>query len=207
VIRGYVELLQAQRDQASELEIRALDRIESESRRLENLVTQLLLLERIDSGSQAAREEFDLSALIREHFGDLTDLGEGRPVTMNLATAQLDGSADQWRQVLANIVQNITRYTPEGSTVHVDLTATPSQLTLTIDDSGPGIPADKRGSVTERFTRLDESRSSTTGGFGLGMSIIAAVVDTHHGVMTLAKSPTGGLRIVITVPITASTSG
>jgi two-component system OmpR family sensor kinase len=207
VIRGYVELLQAQRDQASELEIRALDRIESESRRLENLVTQLLLLERIDSGSQAAREEFDLSALIREYFGDLTDLGEGRPVTMNLATAQLDGSADQWRQVLANIVQNITRYTPEGSTVHVDLTATPSQLTLTIDDSGPGIPADKRGSVTERFTRLDESRSSTTGGFGLGMSIIAAVVDTHHGVMTLAESPTGGLRIVITVPITASTSG
>ena len=87
--------------------------------------------------------------------------------------------------------------------MQVELTATPSQLTLTIDDSGPGIPPDKRASVTERFTRLDESRSSTTGGFGLGMSIIAAVVETHHGVMSLAESPTGGLRIVISVPISA----
>jgi len=207
VIRGYVELLQAQRANASELEIRALDRIEAESRRLENLVTQLLLLERIDSGDQASQEEFDLAALIREYFGDLTDLGEGRLVTMNVAEASLSGSADQWRQVLANIVQNITRYTPEGSTVHVELTATPSQLTLTIDDSGPGIPADKRGTVTERFTRLDASRSSTTGGFGLGMSIIASVVDTHHGIMTLAESPSGGLRIVINVPVSASVSG
>jgi two-component system OmpR family sensor kinase len=200
VIRGYVELLQAQRDQASELEIRALDRIESESRRLENLVTQLLLLERIDSGAQAVQEEFDLAALIREYFGDLTDLGEGRPVTMNLAEATLSGSADQWRQVLANLVQNITRYTPEGSAVQVELTATPSQLTLTIDDSGPGIPPDKRASVTERFTRLDESRSSTTGGFGLGMSIISAVVDTHRGTLTLGESPAGGLRVQITAP-------
>ena len=124
---------------------------------------------------------------------------------MSLARAQLEGSADQWRQVLANVVQNITRYTPEGSAVHVELTTTPTHLTLTIDDSGPGIPADKRGIVTERFTRLDGSRSSTTGGFGLGMSIISAVVDTHHGVMTLAESPTGGLRIMISVPIAAST--
>ena len=69
-----------------------------------------------------------------------------------------------------------------------------------IDDSGPGIPVDKRLSVTERFTRLDDSRSSTTGGFGLGMSIIAAVVETHHGQLDLGESPSGGLRIRITAP-------
>lgn len=203
VIRGYVELLQAQRADASELEVRALDRIESESRRLENLVTQLLLLERIDAGTQITREQFDLAALVREYFGDLTDLGDGRPVTMILATCPLTGSADQWRQVLANIVQNLTRYTPEGSLVHVELTVTPAHAVLTIDDSGPGIPADKRASVTERFTRLDESRSSTTGGFGLGMSIIASVVDAHEGHLELAESPAGGLRIRITAPLPA----
>jgi two-component system OmpR family sensor kinase len=200
VIRGYVELLQGQRAQASEMEIRALDRIESESRRLENLVTQLLLLERIDSGSQPAQDEFDLTALVREYFGDLTDLGDGRPVTMNLEPSLMTGSADQWRQVLANIVQNITRYTPEGSAVATELTASDSQITLTVDDSGPGIPADKRSNVTERFTRLDESRSSTTGGFGLGMSIIASVVEAHHGSLELDESPTGGLRIRINAP-------
>ena len=200
VIRGYVELLQGQREHASDMEIRALDRIESESRRLENLVTQLLLLERIDSGSQPAQDEFDLTALVREYFGDLTDLGDGRPVTMNLEPSLMTGSADQWRQVLANIVQNITRYTPEGSAVAVELTASDSQITLTVDDSGPGIPADKRSNVTERFTRLDESRSSTTGGFGLGMSIIASVVEAHDGSLELDESPTGGLRIRISAP-------
>ena len=200
VIRGYVELLQAQRADATELEIRALDRIESESRRLENLVTQLLLLERIDAGSVVARDEFDLAALVREYFGDLTDLGDGRPVSLSLAPATMSGSADQWRQVLANIVQNITRYTPEGSAVDVDLSVTSGRLVLTVDDAGPGIPADKRTSVTERFTRLDESRSSTTGGFGLGMSIIAAVVSAHGGTLTLAESPAGGLRMRLAVP-------
>ena len=158
VIRGYVELLQAQRADASELEIRAMDRISSESLRLENLVTALLLLERIDAGTQINREEFDLAVLVREYFGDLTDLGDGRPVSMTLSSASIFGSADQWRQLLANIVQNITRYTPAGSAVQVELTATPSQLVLIIDDSGTGIPADKRNRVTERFTRLDESR-------------------------------------------------
>ena len=141
-----------------------------------------------------------MAALVREYFGDLTDLGDGRPVTMTLTPCALMGSADQWRQVLANIVQNITRYTPEGSAVHVELTATTERAVLTIDDCGPGIPADKRGSVTQRFTRLDESRSSTTGGFGLGMSIIASVVETHDGILELGESPAGGLRIRITAP-------
>ena len=201
VIRGYVELLQSQRANASELEVRALDRIQSESLRLENLVTQLLLLERIDSSVGRSEETFDVTALVREYFGDLTDLGDGRPVNLDLEPASLSGSADEWRQLLANITQNITRYTPDVSEVAVSLISTEGNVVLTIDDSGPGIPVDKRASVTERFTRLDDSRSSTTGGFGLGMSIIAAVVETHQGTLTLGESPSGGLRIRISAPL------
>jgi two-component system OmpR family sensor kinase len=200
VIRGYVELLQGQRANASELEIRALDRIQSESLRLENLVTQLLLLERIDSSVDVSAEICDLTALVREYFGDLTDLGDGRPVTLDLQDASVTGSADQWRQLLANITQNITRYTPDGSPVHVTLTGGGGQVVLTVDDSGPGIPADKRATVTERFTRLDESRSSTTGGFGLGMSVMVSVVERYDGRLTLGDSPFGGLRLTIVVP-------
>jgi len=207
VIRGYVELLQAQRAHASELEIRALDRISSESLRLENLVTQLLLLERIDAGTGPAHEDFDLAALVREYFGDLTDLGDGRPVSLDLEPVTLTGSADQWRQLLANVTQNITRYTPDGSAVSVSLIGAGDSLVLTIDDSGPGIPADRRAGVTDRFIRLDESRSSTTGGFGLGMSIIAAVVETHHGTLELGDSPAGGLRIRITAPLDRQYTG
>jgi len=200
VIRGYVELLQGQRTNATELEIRALDRIQSESLRLENLVTQLLLLERIESSVAVSADICDLTSLVREYFGDLTDLGDGRQVTLDLQAASVSGSADQWRQLLANITQNITRYTPDGSPVHVTLTGGGGQVVLTVDDSGPGIPADKRATVTERFTRLDESRSSTTGGFGLGMSVMVSVVERHGGRLTLGDSPSGGLRLAIIVP-------
>ena len=71
---------------------------------------------------------------------------------------------------------------------------------LTIDDSGPGIPAGMRYEIFSRFTRLDQSRSTQTGGFGLGMSIVKAVVDAHDGSIALGDSPQGGLQITIKVP-------
>lgn len=197
VIRGYVDLLQGERTDASDLERRALDRISSESKRLENLVTQLLLLERIDRGVGDV-EQFDFSVLVREYIGDLEDLGDGRPVTWLLEPALVTGNADLWRQALANIAQNLERHTPEGSAIVVTVSADPT--VLTIDDAGPGIPPDKRAAVVQRFTRLDESRSSNTGGFGLGMSVIAAVVAQHNARLELTESPLGGLRLRIAIP-------
>lgn len=199
VIRGYVDLLQGQRQDADPLEQRALDRISSESQRLESLVTQLLLLERID----AAAEDFalfDLEPLVREYLGDLADLGDTRSIEWMTEPAVIRGNADQWRQLLANVTQNLQRHTPPGSTVRVLVRASGNDVELVIDDAGPGIPADQRASVIERFGRGDSSRSRNTGGFGLGMSVIAAVISRHHGSLELLDSPAGGLRLRITIP-------
>jgi two-component system OmpR family sensor kinase len=203
-IRGYIDLLQVERTNPSDLERRALDRLTSESRRLERLVTQLLLLDRIDEEPDDWAE-FDLEPLVREYFLDLQIPPEPRPLNLDLAPSCILGSESQWRQVLANVVQNIQRHTPPGSPVNVRLgTGTDSSgnpLTVVdIDDAGPGIPPERRGFATQRFTRLDPSRSKATGGFGLGMSIIASVIQRHGGTIELNDSPLGGLRLRIQVP-------
>lgn len=199
VIRGYVDLLQAQRREPDDLEQRALDRISSESIRLESLVTQLLLLERIDAAPDE-RTDLDLEPLVREYLGDLAELGSPRPIEWATEPTVIHGNADQWRQLLANITQNLQRHTPGGSAVRVLLHADRGVAELVIDDAGPGIPADQRAIALERFGRPDSSRARSTGGFGLGMSVIAAVVARHEGTLDLLDSPAGGLRLRITVP-------
>ena len=199
VIRGYVELLQGEREDMTELEQRALERIASESRRLESLVTQLLLLERIDRGTGDIAV-FDLGDLAREYLGDLAHLDVERRIDWQVEAAEIHGNADLWRQALANIAQNLQRHTPPGSPIQVLVTSDVASATLIVDDAGPGIPVSRRASVVQRFTRLDDSRSSATGGFGLGMSVIAAVVQQHGGGLELLDSPLGGLRMRITVP-------
>ena len=199
VIRGYVELLQGERNDMSDLEQRALERIASESRRLESLVTQLLLLERIDRDNGDV-EAFDLGDLSREYLGDLAHLDVERRIDWQVAPAPVQGNADLWRQALANIAQNLQRHTPAGSPIAVTVASDAREVTLIVDDAGPGIPASQRASVVQRFTRLDDSRSTATGGFGLGMSVIAAVVAKHGGALELLDSPLGGLRMRITLP-------
>ncbi len=208
-IRGYIDLLQVERTNPSELERRALDRLTSESRRLEGLVTQLLLLDRIDE-EQDDWAEFDLEPLTREYFTDLEVL-QPRPLSLDLTPCLLVGSQSQWRQLLANLVQNIQRHTPPGSPVSVCLRTTRNAqgdllAVLDVDDAGPGIPPERRSFATQRFTRLDASRSKATGGFGLGMSIIASVVHRHAGALELTDSPLGGLRVHIELPVNSAAS-
>lgn len=204
VIRGYVELLQREGAGASELSIRALGRIGSESQRLERLVTQLLLLERMDDLSSSTFASFDLAEIVRDSFDDLAALNPDRQVEIDLEPATLIGLDDAWRQLVANLVQNCTRHTPDGSPIRVTLRQHDGQTSLTVDDAGPGIAPEQRAVALERFTRLDPSRSTASGGFGLGMSIMRAVVDAHGGSIDLLDSPLGGLRLVITVGLPAA---
>jgi two-component system OmpR family sensor kinase len=128
-----------------------------------------------------------------------------RPVGLAIEPVTVIGDSDAWEQVLGNITQNIVRYTPADSPVSVELHQIQSEgkamAELIIDDSGPGIPENMRERIFDRFARLDDSRSTETGGFGLGMSIIKATVLAHLGTIALQESPTGGLRIRIQVPV------
>lgn len=202
VIRGYGEILLAQ-STATESERRAFERIDSEAKRLERLVTSLLELDR-RSDLQSVQEAVPLSEIVSTFFEDLIAISP-RPVELSIEPVTVTGNPDSWEQLLGNITQNIIRYTPANSPVTVQLHRIMSEgnsvAELVIDDSGPGIPENMRERIFDRFARLDESRSTETGGFGLGMSIIKATVTAHSGFISLEESPAGGLRIRIRVPV------
>ena len=119
-----------------------------------------------------------------------------RQVILNInKNVVLKADEEAIRQLFSNIVQNIIRHTPQDSKVEVNLKQIADSIEIEIEDSGPGIPQNARNEVFERFSRLDESRSRDTGGFGLGMSIIKSVVDKHQGKIFLEDSKFGGLKI------------
>jgi two-component system OmpR family sensor kinase len=202
VIRGYIEILRTESSGASERDIRAIGRMDSESQRLERLVTSLLELDTQQSGS-TLQKTFRLDELIALHFADLESISP-RPVTYQLEELTIEGDPSAWEQLLGNIVQNISRYTPAKSEVVVDLQSivvnNQDWVEFVVNDCGPGIPVEKRTEVFSRFSRLDPSRSTQSGGFGLGMSIVKAVVDAHSGSIELGESSCGGLQIRIQVP-------
>lgn len=200
VISGYAELLQRDVEGRDPMEVRAVTRIQTETERLERLVTQLLLLERLERGDRTDSTAFDLASVVADGLGDLC-LGEpARPLDLDLTPTMIIGDPEDWRQVVANLAQNIERHTPAGSPVRAVLHEEQARIVLTVDDAGPGIPADQRAAVLSRFTRTDTSRSRGTGGFGLGMSIVARIVAAQGGVLELSDSPLGGLRVRIALP-------
>ena len=200
VIRGYSEILQKDNIDQSQRD-RAASRIETESLRMEKLVKDLLTLTRADSIGQLNFKPIDLKIIIEDYFKDLTEKNSSRSIIFTgQRTAVVNCDEDSMRQLFSNISQNILRHTPSDAKVEVKISQNESNTEIIIDDSGPGIPAALRSQVFERFSRLDESRSRDTGGFGLGMSIIKSVVDKHKGQIFLEDSAFNGLRIRLIFP-------
>lgn len=102
------------------------------------------------------------------------------------------------REMIVNLVDNALRYTPAGGTVTVKLAAAGGEAVLTVTDDGPGIPADERDHVFERFYRLT---GETDEGSGLGLAIVREVVENASGRITLADGATGGLVVEVRLPL------
>jgi two-component system sensor histidine kinase KdpD len=102
-------------------------------------------------------------------------------------------------RVLCNLVENATKYTPDGSRIVIAAEGSGSQLQITVYDNGPGLPAGQSETIFEKFTRGE--RESATPGVGLGLAICRAIVEAHHGTIRAGHSPEGGAAIVFTLPL------
>lgn len=116
----------------------------------------------------------------------------------NDQVSAIQGREQALKRAITNVISNALKY---GKTVAVDLESNDRKLEITIDDDGPGIPADKREDVFKAFYRLEESRNKETGGIGLGLAITKDVITSHGGKIELADSPLGGLRVLISIPL------
>lgn len=139
------------------------------------------------------RQSIDINALLQSLQADLQDVGEHITLT-GRATRPLSGYARSLKRCVQNLLENAVRYARD---VHVIVDEQPASLTITVRDSGPGIAPEQLTQVLEPFYRLESSRNSSTGGYGLGLSIAQTVAAAHGGTLELHNRPDGGLDAVL----------
>ncbi len=181
-------------------------RIGREVQRLRRLVADMQHMSALESGQVSLDlAPLDLYALVNETLIVLTPEFEsaGLSVSNEIAptTPPVLADSDRITQVLLNLLDNARRHTPAGGSIRI--TATPGEklLTISIDDTGSGIDADDLPHIFERFYRADRSRTGTTGGSGLGLSIVKAIITAHGGTIRAESTPGQGTSIVFTLPL------
>ena len=183
VVNGFVENLQDMEDLNQESARRALQLMAEQTRRMDDLVADLLTLSRLENqNSQANEEPIDMSVLLNEVYQDGMLLSEERhTIKLEITNkSNLVGSHDELRSALSNLLSNAIRYTPEGGSVLLRWFERGGQPVFAVQDSGIGIAAQHLPRLTERFYRIDRSRSRETGGTGLGLAIVKHIALRHH---------------------------
>jgi signal transduction histidine kinase len=150
------------------------------------------------------RAPCDLQQLLRGVVADLAPAVESKRqrVTIDVRPDGLTASADpaKLHDIVRNLVENAVNYSPDDTDVRLSATRDQATLTITVSDSGPGIPPDDLARVFERFYRVDKSRSRP-GGTGLGLAIVRHLVELHGGRATAANRPEGGAVFTVMMPV------
>ena len=196
IIKGYSEMLS--KGQMGDVvdRARAFSRVNTEIERMENLIHDLLLLAELGESRPTTFEEIDLTELTQAHVNDFELFNKGRKINISLDDeCHLKGSREHLNRLIQNCLSNIVRHTPADASVSVTLKGKGKRVNLVIEDGGPGLPESAYRSEIAAMNRFDPSRSRDSGGSGLGMSIIAAIVQEHNGKLELRKSDLGGLAV------------
>lgn len=202
VIKGYVELLERSEQLDGEGKQRAINRLTHEITRMERLISDLLLLAEIGERQSALDDAVNISDLLRIQLTDLKLLEPKREIEDSIPPEVfIIGHLPHMQQLLANIFSNIRRHTPNDSPLYVQLDYVSEGVRIRIGDGGSGLPDEAYRKGVQQFQRFDSSRSRESGGSGLGMSIMSAIVGEHHGAMEFRKSRLGGLEIDIFFPL------
>lgn len=201
-IKGYAELARRHPDDTATAVV-ALDKVEQESGRMTDLVEDLLLLARLDSGRPLERTGVDLTRLLVQAVSDARVIAPDHHWRLSLPEQPIEvpGDAGRLHQVVTNLLANARHYTPPGSTVTVSALLEPTAdgaALVSVHDDGPGFPHDLVEHAFERFTRGDAARHRA-GGAGLGLSLVQAIVSAHGGAVRLTSRP-GDTTITIRLP-------
>lgn len=187
VISGYIESMQ---DGVLKPTPQRLSLIYSEIERLQNLVGDLGMLSRVDAGELSLNpQELDPEMLLK-HSADLfRHQAEQRNISLLVQTdknlPQIFVDEARMMQVMGNLISNALRYTPENGTITLSARSSDGQIEICVADNGEGIPADELPFIFDRFHRADKSRHSEGGESGLGLAIVKALVESHHGIVTV----------------------
>jgi two-component system OmpR family sensor kinase len=200
-IRGYAELYRmGAARQPADVE-KGMRRIEEEAARMGALVEDLLTLARLDEVADAPHGRVDLAAIVRDAVDDGRATAPDREIRADTdGPAVVLGDADQLRQVLGNLLRNALVHTPAGTPVEVSVRRDADDVELEVRDHGPGLPPGDPAALFERFWRSEGGRERGKGGAGLGLAIVAAIVDAHGGQVEAGDAAGGGASFVVRLP-------
>jgi two-component system OmpR family sensor kinase len=200
-IRGYAELFRMGAAREPEDVAKAMRRIEDEAARMGVLVEDLLTLARLDEVADAPHGDVILGALVADAVDDARATAPDREISSAAeGETTVLGDAHQLRQVLANLVRNALVHTPDGTPIEVTARRDGDEVCLEVRDHGPGLPTDDPDEIFERFWRSEGGRERGRGGAGLGLAIVAGIVDAHRGTVKARNAPDGGASFVVRLP-------
>jgi two-component system OmpR family sensor kinase len=200
-VRAYAELFgRGAAERPADLE-RSMAGINRESERMSLLVEDLLLLARLDEGRPLEQERVRLDQVAREAIDAARAVEPGRTIEAELEEAVVIGDHDRLRQVVDNLLANVRAHTPAGTPARVRVAPNGAAALVEVADEGPGLDEEQLEHVFERFFRTDASRARASGGVGLGLSIVDAVVRAHGGEATASSRPGEGTTIRLQLPL------
>jgi two-component system OmpR family sensor kinase len=200
-VRAYAELFtRGAASRPADLE-RSMTGITRESERMSLLVDDLLLLAHLDEGRPLQHDTVPLEEVVGESVETARTLEPDRPIEADLVPVVVSGDRDRLRQVVDNLLSNVRAHTPPDAPLRVGLARNGKAAILTVADSGPGLDGEQRAHVFERFYRADPSRARSSGGAGLGLAIVSAVVVAHGGEVGVESTPGEGTTFRIRLPL------
>ncbi len=195
VVNGFVETLCDMPSLENDMARRALHLMSEQTQRMERLVSDLLTLSKLDNALNALQEEtVEVPALLRALYQEGRSLsGEQHTLRLELESdCNLQGNTEELRSAFGNLISNAVRYTPQGGEIVLRWQEQNGQPVFSVKDSGLGIAQQHIPRLTERFYRVDHSRSRETGGTGLGLAIVKHVANRHQARLEIASEEGNG---------------
>lgn len=183
----------------------ALEQIAAELERTSQLVDNLLLMARADSGeAQLGRADLNLVETVREACAQAAVLARAKGVSLNVSVPEnvvgLTGDRHALRRLFLLLIDNAVKYTPVGGYVEVALNEGEDAMSVTVEDSGIGIPESELSRIFDRFYRVDEARPRDKGGAGLGLAIGRWIAEAHGGALLVTSTPGHGSVFTVRLP-------
>ncbi|MFG1813746.1 sensor histidine kinase [Kribbella sp. NPDC049174] len=201
-IRGFAEL---SRQRGDTTESDTMRRIEDEAKRMGLLVDDLLLLARLDQQRPLKMEPVDLLPVAADALHNAQAMQPNRDISLKILPDSeapvVEGDEARLRQVLGNLVSNALHHTPADAPITVSVGTRDGAAILEVSDTGPGLTDEQKARVFERFYRADSARARTTGGSGLGLSIVAALVAAHRGRVVVTDTVPHGATFTVHLPL------